>query len=120
MVGQNEESFLNINHDIWNPALGHPTDDKASPSKLKGRFSWPFSIHLPSATSVKDGKGSKNFSLPPSFSERASTAYIDYKIAVTIKRSALKINQMYACPLFILSLFIEPSIVSRPISVIFL
>lgn len=96
MVGQNEEPFLNISHDVWNTTLGHPTDDKASPSKLQGKFSWPFRIDLPNAISLTgSGKGADTFSLPPSFSERASTTYIDYKITVKIKRPALKISQRW-------------------------
>lgn len=95
-VGQEEELFLNITYDIWNPALGHPTDDKASPSKLKGQYSWPFSIHLPSETTVKGAKNKSLFNLPPTFTERASPAYIDYKIVVTVKRAALRVNQTYA------------------------
>ncbi|KAF7976619.1 hypothetical protein HWV62_2292 [Athelia sp. TMB] len=92
VVGQNEESFLDITHDIWNTTLGHPTDEKASPSKLNGKFSWPFTIHLPGGVSSQESKGRGAFALPPSFSERASTVFIDYKIAVTIKRPALKVN----------------------------
>ena len=95
LVGQEEELFLNITHDIWNPALGHPTDDKASPSKLKGQYSWPFSIHLPTETTVNGFKNKSLFNLPPTFTERASPAYIDYKIVVTVKRPALRVNQTY-------------------------
>ena len=95
-MGQEEELFLNLTHDIWNPTLGHPTDDKASPSKLKGRYSWPFSIHLPTETTVQGSKVKSLFSLPPTFTERASPAYVDYKIVVTVKRPALRVNQTYA------------------------
>jgi hypothetical protein len=93
-VGQEEELFLDINQDIWNPALGHPTNEKAeSPSKLQGRYSWPFTIYLPAMITVKTHKTSGLFNLPPNFSEKASPAYIDYKLSVTIRRPALRVNQ---------------------------
>lgn len=96
-VGQEEEVFLEINHDVWSPALGHPTDDNASPSKLIGYFSWPFSIHIPTETTMS-GTGSKCktlFNLPPAFSEKASPAYIDYKLTVTVRRPTLRANQTF-------------------------
>jgi len=35
----------------------------------------------------------KTYPLPPSFSERASPAYVDYKLVVTVRRGAFKVNQ---------------------------
>ncbi|KAF9477992.1 hypothetical protein BDN70DRAFT_809665 [Pholiota conissans] len=86
-VGQEEEIFLKEEQVLWTPS--------ATETKLRGKHSWPFSFSLPADVSVKDGELGKKgtFRLPPSFSERASPAYINYKIIVTIRRGFLKVNQ---------------------------
>lgn len=61
----------------------------------KGKYSWPFSLPLPSEVELQDQKTKKKFPIPPSFSERASTGYVDYKLIVTVKRGMLKVNQTY-------------------------
>jgi hypothetical protein len=38
------------------------------------------------------------FSLPPTFSERASAAYIDYKLYVTVRRGGLRVNNRCVVP----------------------
>ncbi|KAG2126748.1 hypothetical protein BD769DRAFT_789990 [Suillus cothurnatus] len=94
-VGQEGQGFLAIEKKLWNPAMVLP--DGSMMSKLeKGRYTWPFKIALPDKTEVLDHKEKKRFPLPPSFTERASPAYINYKIAVIIKRGALKVNQTLA------------------------
>lgn len=87
-VGQDEFQILNIVKDLW--------DAKTSP-KPKGKLSWPFSIAIPSEVMASDkikGKPSP-FKMPPTFSERASTAYIDYKVIITVRRGAFKVNQAF-------------------------
>ncbi|TDL25704.1 hypothetical protein BD410DRAFT_895932 [Rickenella mellea] len=84
-VGQEPQPFLDLSSQLW------------TGSKLAaGKQSWPFSIALPKEVNAsenpKSDKG-KPYPLPPSFSERASAAYIDYKITVTVKRGAFKVNQ---------------------------
>ena len=70
--------------------------DGSNVTKLaKGRYSWPFSLTLPAEVEVQDQKMKKRFLLPTSFSERASTAYLDYKLIVTVKRGLLKVNHTY-------------------------
>ncbi len=87
-VGQDEIRFLDITHELWNA--------KTSP-KPKGKQSYPYSITLPgdAALPERGKKASQTFPLPPSFSERASPAYIDYKLVVTVKKSSLRVNQVY-------------------------
>lgn len=82
-MGQEGLPFLDLTTVLW------------SGSKLGGQQNWPFSITLPKETSVAETpKGTpSNYPLPPSFSERASPAYLDYKLIVTIKRGALRVNQ---------------------------
>ncbi|KAI0783856.1 hypothetical protein BC629DRAFT_1593993 [Irpex lacteus] len=55
-----------------------------------------FQIPIPTEVDVADKPKAKaeTYKLPPTFSERASPAYIDYKLVVTIKRSALRVNQL--------------------------
>ncbi|KAF9229857.1 hypothetical protein BU15DRAFT_24320, partial [Melanogaster broomeanus] len=42
---------------------------------------------------VHDQKTVKKFPLPPTFSERTSAVYLDYKLILMIKRGILKVNQ---------------------------
>ena len=80
-VGQDEEPFLKEEQVLW------------TGSKLVGKHSWPFSFQLPKEVSVKDGDKPGTFRLPPNYTERASPAYIDYRLVVTVKRGFLKVNQ---------------------------
>jgi hypothetical protein len=59
-------------------------------------MAWPFSLKLPSETILAETlKGEKKpYPLPPTFTERASPAYIDYKLIVTVKKGALRVNQV--------------------------
>ncbi|EGN98814.1 hypothetical protein SERLA73DRAFT_54832 [Serpula lacrymans var. lacrymans S7.3] len=91
-VGQEEQLFLKIENELWNPNMILPDGTKVSKFS-KGIYSWPFEVTLPTETEVQDGTAKKKFPLPPTFSERASPAYIDYKLFVTIKRGALRVNQ---------------------------
>ncbi|KAJ6507966.1 hypothetical protein C8R47DRAFT_1100150 [Mycena vitilis] len=85
-VGQEEQLFLDLSQGLW-----PPSNDKAG-KLAKGKYFWPFSFALPAKVSPVDAKGLV-IDAPPSFSERASPAYIDYKIIVTVKRGAFKPNQ---------------------------
>ncbi|KAK7436992.1 hypothetical protein VKT23_006722 [Stygiomarasmius scandens] len=106
-VGQEELLFLDIAQPIWTPDPRRKSSDK-----LEGQHSWNFSITLPRQVVVSQlsGSGSESgsrsrsqsssasgpptFNLPPNFSERASPAYIDYKLVVTVKRGTFKANQI--------------------------
>ncbi|KAI0367999.1 hypothetical protein BV20DRAFT_949122 [Pilatotrama ljubarskyi] len=91
-VGQDEIKFLDVSSQLW--------DAKSAPSKPTGKQSWPFTIMLPSECSVSErGRGKQPqqvYPLPPTFSERASPAYIDYKLVVTVRKSAFRVNQTLA------------------------
>ncbi|EIN09874.1 hypothetical protein PUNSTDRAFT_133646 [Punctularia strigosozonata HHB-11173 SS5] len=78
-VGQEEERFLELSQEL-SPA-----------AKLKGAHSFPFKLALPTECTPKGEK--QTWPLPPTMSERASPAYIDYKLTVVIKRGALRVNQ---------------------------
>ena len=77
---------MELSETLWTPSTS---------SKLAGNLTWPFSITLPKEAAVaeKEKGPTKMYPLPPTFSERASAAYIDYKIIVTVKRGAFKVNQ---------------------------
>ncbi|KAF8206241.1 hypothetical protein K438DRAFT_1816872 [Mycena galopus ATCC 62051] len=87
-VGQEEVVFLKVDQDLW------PAATDKSGKLAKGKYSWPFSFKLPAKVSPLTGeeKGLE-FDAPPSFTERASPAYIDYRTVVTVKRGAFKMNQ---------------------------
>ncbi|KAF8123480.1 hypothetical protein EV363DRAFT_1228821 [Boletus edulis] len=91
LVGQEEQPFLNVETDLWTPTIPLPDGSKLT-KFTKGKYTWPFSFTLPAEVEVQDQKVKKMFSLPTSFSERASTAYLDYKLIVTVKRGLLKVN----------------------------
>ena len=103
-VGQEELTFLTISKDL--------ADSKSG--KLKGKQSWNFALTVPGETAVGEKPKAKaeTYRLPPTFSgrmiflcrrlvvdlliiERASPAYIDYKLVVTVRRGAFKVNQTY-------------------------
>ncbi|KAI0787529.1 hypothetical protein C8Q74DRAFT_1252361 [Fomes fomentarius] len=91
-VGQDEVKFLEIRNELWNAG--------SSSSKPSGKQSWPYKIKLPAeATVIERGKKQQQteetFPLPPSFSERASPAYIDYRLVVTVKRSSFRVNKTF-------------------------
>jgi len=63
-------------------------------SKLeKGHYEWPFEFTLPKEVEVLDQKEKKMYPLPPSFTERTSYVYINYKITLSVRRSALGVNE---------------------------
>ncbi|PCH42080.1 hypothetical protein WOLCODRAFT_54320, partial [Wolfiporia cocos MD-104 SS10] len=87
-VGQEEAVFLNVPQTLWD-------NTTVSPRKSAGIRAWPFSIQLPSEVTinVKGGRASQKFPLPPSFSERASPAYVEYRLIATVRRGFLRANQ---------------------------
>ncbi|EIM91107.1 uncharacterized protein STEHIDRAFT_152778 [Stereum hirsutum FP-91666 SS1] len=107
-VGQEEEVFLEETQILWMPS---GNSSGRSPSKLLGKYTWPFSITFPSSVTAPSATKSarrykRTFSanppsqastdfavatstgypLPNSFSERASPVYVDYKLVVTVKK----------------------------------
>ncbi|KAF7312501.1 hypothetical protein MIND_00263800 [Mycena indigotica] len=87
-VGQEEFIFLDLKQDLW------PTGSEKGGKLDKGKHAWSFSFTLPTKVEAPtDMKGKITIEAPPSFSERASPAYIDYRIVATVKRGALKPNQ---------------------------
>jgi len=84
-VGQEEDVFLKEEQTLWEG------------SKLSGKQSWPFTFTLPREVTIKepDTKKESAYRIPPHFTERASPAYIDYRIVITVKRGFLKVNQTY-------------------------
>lgn len=86
-VGQEEIRFLELKKTLWTPSKGI--------TKLDGKHSWPFNIQLPKevVVSMAKGKEGKAYPLPPNFTEKASAAYIDYRLVVTIRRGVFRVNQ---------------------------
>ncbi|KAF8896107.1 hypothetical protein BD779DRAFT_1724469, partial [Infundibulicybe gibba] len=88
-VGQEEKRFLDLRETLWAPKV---EDGKLS-STLNGKHVWPFSFTLPREVSIPEAKGERSYQLPPSFSERASPAYVDYRLVVAVKRGFLRVDQ---------------------------
>ena len=87
-MGQEEELFLDVTEPVWTPA-------SLSEGKIVGQHTFPFSITIPDDVKVAPAPKAtpKSFPLPPTFSERASPAYIDYRLLVTVRRSRLRVNK---------------------------
>ncbi|KAF8271168.1 hypothetical protein EI94DRAFT_615456 [Lactarius quietus] len=83
-VGQNEEVFLDKTEPVWTPA-------SSQEGKVVGVHTHAFSISIP-RDAVLVSATPQRFSLPPTFTERASPAYIDYKLYVTVRRGGLRMN----------------------------
>ncbi|KAI9568203.1 hypothetical protein HD554DRAFT_2022523 [Boletus coccyginus] len=91
-MSQEEQLFIDTETDLWTPSM--PLPDGSKVSKItKGKYYWPFSFTLPAEVEVQDQKTKKKFPLPSSFSERASMAYLDYKLVVTVKHGLFTGNQ---------------------------
>ncbi|GJJ15594.1 hypothetical protein Clacol_009872 [Clathrus columnatus] len=89
-VGQEPIPFYSEVLPLWSSNSNHP--GPTSP-KLKGEYIWPYSVKLPDKIAVPSvPKGpTMDYSLPP-ITERASPAYLEYKIIVTFKRGLLRAN----------------------------
>ena len=87
-MGQDEELFLDITVPVWMPA-------SVCEGRVVGQHKFPFSITIPrDATIAPAPKAApKCFSLPPTFSERASPAYIDYRLFLTVRRGRLRLDK---------------------------
>jgi hypothetical protein len=87
-VGQEEELFLDVTKAVWTPA-------SPSEGKVVGQHTFPFSITIPRDVMIAPvpKAAPKSFPLPPTFSERASPAYIDYRLFVTVRRGRLRVNK---------------------------
>jgi len=87
-VGQEEERFLDITESVWTPT-------SPSEGKVVGQHTFPFSITIPRDVTIAPvpKAAPKSFPLPPTFSERASPAYIDYRLFVTVRRGRLRVNK---------------------------
>ena len=98
-VGLKEEVFLNKMEPVWTPA-------SPQEGKVVGVHTHAFSITIPPDTEVASAVPKatpKRFPLPPTFSERVSPAYIDYKVCVIMRRGGLRVNDQCAS-IFILLL----------------
>jgi hypothetical protein len=85
-IGQEESIFLKETQTLW-------TRD-GNGSNLAGKHIWPFTFALPNQVEVKSGAVTGKHTLPPTFTERASTTYVDYRLLVEIKRGGfLKVDK---------------------------
>ncbi|KAI0255041.1 hypothetical protein BJV78DRAFT_1279651 [Lactifluus subvellereus] len=86
-VGQEEDVFLDKTEPVWTPA-------SSNGANLIGQHTYPFSISIPRDATVTPAPNAtpRSFSLPPTFSERASPAYIDYRLYVTVRRGGMGLS----------------------------
>ncbi|KAL5526472.1 hypothetical protein ACEPAF_8195 [Sanghuangporus sanghuang] len=104
--------FWELTRVIWNTDMGDPrastshisppppsapSSSKAKEkahSKLVGSYSFPFSIQLPSTclVTLRSKQPPVTLPLPPSFSEKGASQFINYEITVRIRRGPLRID----------------------------
>ena len=78
---------------MGDPRLPPGVAPSRNSAKLQGRYSWNFSLTLPSTCTVRVKKGTpKTLRLPPSFSEKGASQFISYEIYVRIRRGPLRID----------------------------
>ncbi|CAL1717093.1 unnamed protein product [Somion occarium] len=94
-VGQEEFKFLQLHEALW-------TREASTAPKDKHR--WPFSIPLPDKVPVQN----ESYALPPSFSERGSPVYVDYRVTVAVRRGGLRVNHTLASVLVYMSTSYAP------------
>ena len=101
-VGVDLPPFLEITQRLWSNAMGQPKDGslarKLSNGKLSGHYAWPFAIQLPNEVAIQKDGGPMVFPLPPSYSSKGLSSYIDYKIQVIVRRSTLRVDNTYVPP----------------------
>ncbi len=87
-------TFLHISEQLWPHSPGSETDqrNRQHAKKLRGEFSWPFSIHLPGQIKVYSmATGTEEaYLLPPAFSGRWDRVTINYRIQACIGRGRLR------------------------------
>jgi len=95
-VGEEPLVFYKDTRPLWTPDA-----NETKASNLSGSVVWPFSMSLPREVHVAStSKGIPNaIKAPPSFTDRASPAYIDYRLIVTFRRGALRVNQVLTASL---------------------
>ena len=95
-IGHHEKDFLRISETLWETSFGDPRGPSRTKytGKLKGDYSWPFSITLPREVPIEQ-KLAKNFklnrieTLPPSLHGLAWGSAINYSLTVNIKRRGI-------------------------------
>lgn len=110
-VGREEEVFLDKTETVWTPA-------SSQESKVLGARTHAFSISIPQEAEVSPGPKAppKRFALPPTFTERACPAYIDYNLYVTVRRGGLRTNDR--CALLVSIICIAAGFDGRPAVVV--
>ncbi|KAI5992078.1 hypothetical protein EDD15DRAFT_2388303 [Pisolithus albus] len=76
---EEEDANLRIEKELWSPSISPPDGSKVS-KLVKGTFSWP-------------GKVKRDLPFLAIFSEKAGVGYLDYKLMVTMKCEALRVNK---------------------------
>ncbi|KAK7052152.1 hypothetical protein R3P38DRAFT_1637342 [Favolaschia claudopus] len=88
-------TFFRLRKYLWKPSMGDPSA-AAVPGcndwteKLKGEYTWPFSIKLPEFVADPTGETEPKFRMPHTFAERSSRWSIDYYFELRIDRGKLR------------------------------
>ncbi|KAJ7244117.1 hypothetical protein C8J57DRAFT_1477043 [Mycena rebaudengoi] len=79
-----------------------PSNSKKKSGKLKGEYTWPFSIHIPN--DILCQKRASQFELPHTFFERALNSSIQYSVELRIMRGKLRQDDKRVCTLGVFSM----------------
>ena len=72
--------------------MATPTPPKKFNGKLQGDYTWPFAIDLPKEVLLNR---KKMYTLPETFNERQTRAYITYDVSVRFVRNKLRTDYRY-------------------------
>ncbi|TFK49960.1 hypothetical protein OE88DRAFT_1645739 [Heliocybe sulcata] len=77
--------FCRLKHTVWNPSAAQPSPGEYT-AKLKGPYSWPFSIELPPEVYVRGVA----YPLPPTFQDKDVQFTVQYDISVRLRRGRMQ------------------------------
>ncbi|KAI0634594.1 hypothetical protein C8Q77DRAFT_768334 [Trametes polyzona] len=96
-------TFVQTSQILWSQS--DSPSSSTHPGKLRGAYSWPYSISLPEYCVLKSSnRVNQQYPLPASFSERMARVHIQYQIVVTVHRSRFRVDSTLGtvigyCPL---------------------
>ncbi|CAK5268372.1 unnamed protein product [Mycena citricolor] len=89
-------TFFELPTTLWTRSMGDPRNPSVSDrptkwgEKLKGAYTWPFSVTLPATVTLPVGRREEVFPLPQTFFERHTRARIKYELSVRFQRTGLR------------------------------
>ena len=105
-------TFVEVAETLWSSKRGLPgaeiLDESSRPGsgqrseeyrgKLRGMFTFPFSLTLPASVTISDHGPKETYYIPSTFKDRAVS--VNYKLVATVTRGRFTAEHLYAFPAF--------------------